>query len=73
LIDKTGDGGAQATERGRTVLTEMYKVSAEIADESRADKEGSLADLSNLAGLPCTTLSSDERITLLAGLAAPSG
>jgi hypothetical protein len=51
----------------------MYKVSADVADELWADQEGSLAGLNNLAGLPCTTLSSDERITLLAGLAALSG
>lgn len=50
LIDKTGDDAVQATERGRTVLTEMYKVSADAAGELWADQEGSLADLNNLAG-----------------------
>jgi hypothetical protein len=50
LIDTTGDGAIQATESGRAVLTEMYKVSADIAGELWAGQEGSLAGLSNLAG-----------------------
>lgn len=50
LIDTTGDGGVQATESGRTVLTEMYKVSADVAGELWAGQEGSLAGLTDLAG-----------------------
>ncbi len=50
LIDTTGDGAIQATESGRAVLTEMYKVSADLAGELWAGQEGSLAGLSNLAG-----------------------
>jgi hypothetical protein len=50
LIGKSGDDGIQATEHGRTVLTEMYKVSAEVAGELWAGQEGSLAGLADLAG-----------------------
>lgn len=50
LIDTTDDGAIQATGSGRAVLTEMYKVSADMADELWAGQDGSLAGLSNLAG-----------------------
>jgi hypothetical protein len=50
LIDKTGDGAVQATERGRTALTEMYKISADVAGELWAGQEGSLVGLNDLAG-----------------------
>jgi hypothetical protein len=50
LIDTTGDGAVQASERGRAMLTEMYKVSADVAGELWAGHEGRLADLNDLAG-----------------------
>jgi hypothetical protein len=50
LIDATDDGAIQATGSGRVVLTEMYKVSADMAGELWGGHEGSLASLSSLAG-----------------------
>jgi hypothetical protein len=50
LIDTTDDDAIQATGSGRVVLTEMYKVSADMAGELWAGQEGSLAGLSSLAG-----------------------
>jgi hypothetical protein len=50
LIDKTDDDAIQATGSGRAVLTEMYKVSADVAGELWADQEAGLAGLNNLAG-----------------------
>jgi hypothetical protein len=50
LIDTTDDGAIQATGSGRVVLTEMYKVSANMAGELWAGQEGTLAGLSTLAG-----------------------
>jgi hypothetical protein len=50
LIDKTDDDAIQPTGTGRAVLTEMYKVSADVAGESWASQAGSLAGLSDLAG-----------------------
>src|SRR5215470_13357255 len=50
LIDTADDGAIQATGSGRVVLTEMYRASAGIAGELWAGQEGSLADLSSLAG-----------------------
>jgi hypothetical protein len=50
LIDKTDDDAIQPTGTGRAVLTEMYKVSADVARESWGSQEGSLAGLSDLAG-----------------------
>jgi len=50
LIDTTDDGAIKATGSGRVVLTEMYKVSADMAGELWAGQEGSLACLSSLAG-----------------------
>jgi hypothetical protein len=50
LISNADDGAIRATETGRTVLTEMYKVTAEVAGELWAAQEGSLAGLNHLAG-----------------------
>ena len=50
LIDTTGDGAIEATGSGRVVLTEMYKVSANIAGELWAGQEGTQVGLGNLAG-----------------------
>jgi hypothetical protein len=50
LIRMSGDNAIEATERGRAVLTGMYKISADVAGELWAGQEGSLAGLSDLAG-----------------------
>jgi hypothetical protein len=50
LISNADDGAIRATETGRTVLTEMYKVTAEVVGELWAGQEGSLTDLNHLAG-----------------------
>src|SRR5438034_6069910 len=50
LIDKQDDDAIQPTGTGRAVLTEMYKVSADVAGELWASQEGGLAGLSDLAG-----------------------
>src|SRR5207247_10806420 len=50
LIDKTDDDAIQPTGAGRAVLTEMYKVSADVARESWGSQEGSLAGISDLDG-----------------------
>jgi len=50
LIALSGDDGIEATERGRAVLTRMYKISAGVAGELWAGQEASLAGLSELAG-----------------------
>jgi hypothetical protein len=49
LIEQTDDGAIQATTSGRRVLTEMYRISADVAAELWAEQEGSLAALNNLA------------------------
>jgi hypothetical protein len=49
LIEQTDDGAIQATASGRRVLTEMYRISADVAGELWAEQEGSLAALNNLA------------------------
>ena len=48
LISVADDGAVHVTETGRTVLTEMYKVTAEVAGELWAAQEGSLARLNTL-------------------------
>lgn len=50
LIGTTGDGAVHATAYGQTMLTQMYKISGDVAGELWAGQQGSLADLSNLAG-----------------------
>jgi hypothetical protein len=50
LIEKNDDGAIQATESGRTMLARMYEVSADVARELWAEREASLAALSDLAG-----------------------
>jgi hypothetical protein len=66
LIDTTGDGAVQATERGRAVLTEMYKVSAEVAGELWAGQEGSLAGLTDLGTAGHAALATGGRRTAMA-------
>jgi hypothetical protein len=50
LIRMSGDDAIEATDRGRVVLTGMYKITAEVAGELWAGQEASLAGLSDLAG-----------------------
>jgi hypothetical protein len=50
LVERAGDDAVQATERGRMMLTQMYNVSATVADELWAERKGSLAELGDLAG-----------------------
>jgi hypothetical protein len=50
LVERAGDDAVQASERGRMVLTQMYNVSAAVADELWAERKSSLAELADLAG-----------------------
>lgn len=50
LLERAGDDTVRASERGRMMLTQMYDVSATVADELWADRKGSLAELGDLAG-----------------------
>ena len=50
LVERAGDDAVQASERGRTVLTQIYNVIATVADELWAERKGSLAELGDLAG-----------------------
>jgi hypothetical protein len=50
LIRMSAGDAIEATERGRAVLTGMYKITAEVAGELWAGQEASLADLSDLTG-----------------------
>ena len=50
LVERAGDDAIQASERGRMMLTQMYNVSATVADELWAERKGNLAQLADLAG-----------------------
>jgi hypothetical protein len=50
LVEGTGDGAVQATERGHAVLNQMYGVTAEVARELWSEHDGRLVGLSDLAG-----------------------
>ncbi len=50
LVERIGDGAVQASERGRMMLTQMYNVTATVAEQLWAEREGSLAELGDLAG-----------------------
>jgi hypothetical protein len=50
LVERAGDDDLQASDRGRMALTQMYNVSATVADELWAERKGSLAELADLAG-----------------------
>ncbi len=50
LVERAGGDAVQATERGRMMLTQMYNVTAAVADELWADRTSSLAELGSLAG-----------------------
>jgi hypothetical protein len=50
LVERAGDNAVQASERGRMMLTQMYNVSASVADELWAERRGSLGELADLAG-----------------------
>jgi hypothetical protein len=75
LIGESGDGGVRATERGRAVLTEMYKVSADVAGELWAGPEGGLAGLSDLAGrlVQAALATGGEAYTAMAPPYEPAG
>jgi hypothetical protein len=50
LIEQAGDDAIQASERGRMMLTQMYNVSAGVADELWAERNSTLGKLGDLAG-----------------------
>jgi len=50
LVEPAGDDAVRPSERGRMMLTQMYNVSATVADELWAERKGSLAELGDLAG-----------------------
>ena len=50
LVERAGGDAVVATERGRIMLTQMYNVTATVANELWTEREGSLAELADLAG-----------------------
>ncbi len=50
LVERAGGDAVVATERGRMMLTHMYNVTATVANELWTEREGSLAELGDLAG-----------------------